>query len=755
MTSHNKHIYLTLLTGISLGLMAHANPTSRTRIATFPPNAVYKAGTSANSIALDDFDHDGINDLVVVDAEDNSFHFFRGFSDGSFAPPSTFSCARSGAAPSGSIVVLDANRDGNLDLAIEHPTTTTSGFGNAITVHLGDGTGNFGTPGLLVLTGGTDTGLASADFNRDRNMDLAVGSCDEGAVLVHLGAGDGSFGSPMSLPVSTCGGGSAFPVIATDLNNDGFVDLVAANEGSDATVSVFLGDGSGGFESRRIYALGGSGPVAMATGDFNRDGAIDLAVANYATNSVSVLAGDGHGALLLKSSHDVGLQPRAVAIGYLTGDELLDVVVANRGSNSISVLTGNGLGAFSASSDYAVGLQPIALASRDLNGDGTGDIVISNAGSHNVTALLASFVIPGTDFKPLTTYPMASSANGVVVADFNRDNKQDIVAVDDVENSFRFFAGLGDGAFSDGVTFDCSAAGAQPRGTIVAADFNNDGMLDLAIEHPTTTQEGFGNTITIHLGNGAGSFGTPGIVVLTGGTDTGLATADFNRDGKQDLAVGSCDAGAILIHFGNGDGTFTSGTTVPFNFCGGGSQFPVVTEDLNGDGIPDLIASNLGDNNTVSVFLGNGGGGFGTRMQFRIVGSYPIAISSGDFNRDGRKDIAVANYDDGSVSILLGDGTGALHLAGAYAVGGQPRAIISDSLSRGAIPDIAVINSESSSLSILQGDGTGAFPSRIDQAVGVYPLGLASARFNRDGLADLVVTNGVSADIAVLRRKLR
>jgi hypothetical protein len=350
-------------------------------------------------------------------------------------------------------------------------------------------------------------------------------------------------------------------------------------------------------------------------------------------------------------------------------------------------------------------------------------------------------------FSNPTNYAAGGSVSTIVAADFNHDGKVDLIVVNPGEDAFSFLQGVGDGTFLAPVSFSMrSAAGALP-GEIVATDFNGDGNMDVAITHPTSTAAGFGNTVTVHLGDGTGHFTTPGTVFTTGGTDTGIVAGDFNEDGKIDLAIGACDQQAIFIHFGNGDGTFTPGGEFFIGGCGGGSRVFVTAADLNHDGHLDLIAANIASA-TISVLLGDGKGNFGPPKYFN-VGNGPAAILVGDFNKDGNLDLAVANLNDNSVTILFGDGNGSFAPGGTFSVGNGPADIQADFFDGTGNLDLLTTNSRSNNTTLLQGQPSGTFSGQFNLAIGTSPAAAAVADFNGDGRPDFAATNAGSQNISV------
>src|SRR2546428_14468 len=202
-------------------------------------------------------------------------------------------------------------------------------------------------------------------------------------------------------PAATFGVGTHPQSVAVgDFNGDGKPDLAVANAGSD-TVSVLLGNGDGTFQAARTVAAG-SGPVFLAVGDFNGDGKPDLAVADYVfaadyacfrcsrSTTYSVLLGNGDGTFSAARTLGVGSGPWSVAVGDFNRDGKLDLAVANFSSSTVSVLLGNGDGTFQAAQTVAAGTSPISVAVADFNGDGKPDLAVANYGSNTVSALLGN-----------------------------------------------------------------------------------------------------------------------------------------------------------------------------------------------------------------------------------------------------------------------------------------------------------------------------------------------------------------------------
>ncbi len=259
----------------------------------------------------------------------------------------------------------------------------------------------------------------------------------------------------------------------------------------------------------------------------------------------------------------------------------------------------------------------------------------------------------------------AGSVYDVAVADFNRDGKLDLVVVGDLTNNIGILLGNGDGTFQPVVNYD---TGGDPN-NVAVGDFNGDGFLDLAV-----TDSNLSSSVSILLGNGDGSF-QPHVDYPVEAWAHAVQVGDFNRDGILDLAIANFASETISILLGNGDGTFHAGTDRTTT----GTPGDLVVADFNGDGELDLATANS-DQDTMSVYLGNGDGTFRSGVNY-LSEIQPDGIVAGDFNGDGKIDIAVANdcgqqdtycfgeVYPGTVSIFLNNGDGTFQPARYFAAG--------------------------------------------------------------------------------------
>jgi hypothetical protein len=364
------------------------------------------------------------------------------------------------------------------------------------------------------------------------------------------------------------------------------------------------------------------------------------------------------------------VNPQALVTGDFNGDGRRDFAVLNSGDSSVSVLLGNADGSFKAAQNFLTGAEPVSLATGDFNGDGKLDLATIN-GSFDLS------VLPGKvdgSFAPAVTVPSgisvpsglgsgflgAANAPSVAVGDLNGDGKLDLVVTSSAIavtygsygwNSYTTYMyanvllGHGDGAFASPATYTIGSvdwfAGGTPPTSAAVGDFNRDGKPDVV------TAGYFGTNVL--LGDGKGILQTPA-QLLFGLSATSFAVGDLNGDGKLDVALTSVPVAVpgghtamVSVLLGNGDGTFQTGQ----DFAAAASS--VAIGDFNKDGKLDLAVANPSG---VNVFLGNGNGTFQPDLTY-ATGSAPSAAAVGDFNGDGFTDLAVDNAGSNAVSVLL------------------------------------------------------------------------------------------------------
>ena len=352
-------------------------------------------------------------------------------------------------------------------------------------------------------------------------------------------------------------------------------------------------------------------------------------------------------------------------------------------------------------------------------------------------------------FAPPTNYTVGDFAGSVAVGYFNSDGYQDLAVINLRNNSVSILLGDGAGSFGTATSF---AAGSIP-GDIEIGDFNRDGNQDLVI---VNAFDGVSSNIgvSILLGNGTGSFAAPTFFSSGGSSIGSVAVGDFNEDGNQDLAIanGLTDYNQnISILLGTGTGSFGTATT----FAAKVYTSSVAVADFNRDGHQDLAIGPIYSGNKVSILLGNGTGSFGEATVFP-VGVWPFDpsyITVGDFNGDGNEDLATMTNDH-YVSILFGNGVGSFAAPMNFdTVDTFPYGLVVGDFNGDGKQDLATANGyTTANVSILLGDGMGSFAAALDfpTGAGTVPIIIAAGDFNTDGKQDLVTANTQSNNISIL-----
>jgi hypothetical protein len=686
----------------------------------FPQWGSFDLSAQPAAIVKADFNADGKLDLAAAANFPGSVAVMLGDSGGGFLPPSKVSVPATTTA----ITTADFNGDGKPDVAVAG-FTGTQGDGS-VSVLLGNGAAGFGPPGSFIVGQGPSS-IAAADFNGDGKIDLAVGIQSPHIVTVVFGDGLGGFSGAITLN----SGGTTRALAAADLNGDGKIDLASANDGAN-NVSVFLNNGSGGFGAATNYPVG-THPTAVAVGDINNDQKPDLVVTNEISSalpgSVSILLGDGAGGFGAAANYATGVGPRAVVLGDFDRDGRVDLAVANYYSHNVSILLGDVAGHFTVGVGYIGGTGPMSLAAGDFNLDGKIDLASLDQVKQAVVLLAGK---GDGRFSTPATYATNISPMSIATGDFNGDGKVDAAVAHFSFNPSKVSLHLGDGRGGLRLTqsFD---VGADPR-SLTAADFNRDGRVDLATLNSSSA------TVSVLLGTGAGDFAAAR-TFTTGSNAFALSMrpGDFNSDGKLDLAVANNSFagpnGTVSILLGDGAGNFGS----PTQFSSGGANASDVGPgDFNGDGKTDLLVTN-GGTSSVSLLTGDGVGGFAAPLNFS-VGSSPRSVAVGDFNGDSRLDAAVANYGTpggsaSTVSVLLGNGAGGFAPANNVTAGPQLGQVLSADLNGDGKLDL-ITKSTSYEILILKGDGAGNF--NLAQTIALNFGSAATGDLNGDGLPDLV-----------------
>lgn len=527
-------------------------------------------------------------------------------------------------------------------------------------------------------------------------------------------------------------GDPSLSVASGDFNGDGNPDLAFLSTGGPALLNIRLGTSDGKFSEGQQIALSDLA-VSLLAGDWNNDGVLDLAVgifpANYNT-SVSILMGKGDGTFVPQGSLAVPLGVHLLASGDLNGDGVADLVVANR-NPGVSVLLGLGGGNFGPAIllDTQLDIPTYSVAVADLNHDGKADIAAVGDDSYDGVSALAVFLGngDGTFAAPAGHNTTYNSFSNLVVADFNNDGIPDLA---DTGDNITVHLGRGDGTFRRPALFDGSTSFLEttsgPRESLAAADINQDGNLDiLSLDYNT-------NILDVLLGNGDGTFQERSLFG-TGPCPKSIAVADLNHDGNLDVAVpDSCDNNFVELA-GNGAGNFVTRRSYSPRIQ---SQLSSVASGyLDSDNNLDLVVVDVG---AIDLLLGAKHGGFKRGAMITVTGR-PEWVITADLNGDGKNDVVTADQANNSVSVFLGNGDGKLQPEHLYATGSDPRFVAAADVNGDGKLDLLTANDNGNSFSVLLGGASG-FLSHRDYSV-KSPVRLALGDFNEDGKLDLVTVS--------------
>jgi hypothetical protein len=278
----------------------------------------------------------------------------------------------------------------------------------------------------------------------------------------------------------------------------------------------------------------------------------------------------------------------------------VDLAVANQTAGTVSILHGNGDGTFTVEPTLTLpsGAGPTAIAVADFNGDGFADLAVVNKNANTVSIFLGN---GDETFQTPTTLTTGNAPTSIVAQAFNPNAPAiiDLAVTNSTDNTLQIFIGNGKGTFTNGVTYD---TGVTPV-YVASADVNLDGNLDLVVADSgaATSANSVGNSVSVFLGNGDGTFILPGGTRMdfpAGTTPTSFVIADFNDDGIPDLIVTASGDNAAALLLGAGGGFFNGAIEVPV----GTTPDSIATADFNGDGLPDVVITNFGSN-TASVIL--------------------------------------------------------------------------------------------------------------------------------------------------------
>ena len=572
--------------------------------------------------------------------------------DGTFQQGNSYTLSTTNASQSVPYLSSgDINGDGKADLAVVY-----GGTSGTVVPYLSSGNGVF-VKGSTFAAGNSPQAAVIAKLNSDAYGDLAIPTST--GVTILFGSPSGTLTAGHSVPYQILSGQAGFGanLNLADVSKDGKTDMVFTCNG---LVFVYKGNGDGTFATPSVYSMPGTGSLTLA--DTAGNGNLDIAAIGVLqgkgdqVGSIGLLTNDGKGNFRAAPNTYSPLAAGIVSADF-NHDGKRDVAIVNTPSckapcnGKVTVFTGTGSTYFNAGTSYSIGMHGMAIASGDLNGDGVTDLVVTNGTPGDNADVSILLGIKAGGFQPAHNFRLGSLSNDVFLVDMNHDGKLDLVedggiALGDGKGSFGDLI-----PFPDGIAFTYDSSSNYYSTYLGIGDFNGDGIFDIAAA--------VNNQVWILLGDGTGHFtGTQledpnqnvqqavGLVVgkLHGGSISDIVVASFNTDSN---GVGY---GEAAFFKGNGNGTFQDGVGIGEQ-TGGGLTGTVSIADFNHDGKNDVALSSASE---VEVLLGNGDGTFyvpsgkfgitsGTANPRGVTTNSVGYLAVSDFNGDGLPDMIFTN----------------------------------------------------------------------------------------------------------------
>ncbi|MFT4541752.1 MAG: hypothetical protein ACI841_001149 [Planctomycetota bacterium] len=580
------------------------------------------------ALAAADINADGRVDLVCGHRESHKLTVFTQDPSGGFS--SSFEMDTGGRLLS--VLTTDIDRDGRVDIVAANSSD------NEIWLFMQDANGDFPDPGKL--PGEDPTSVAAADLNGDGRIDL-VSANGTGKLELFWQQEAGEF---LADPVTLMTGSIPQQVVVADLDGDGDQDLITPNFSS-GDVSIFYQLAPGSFDLAVDISVG-LRPISVAAGDADGDGDLDLVCALEGARALAVLYQTAPGTFSLSPTLlPAGSQPQAVVAADLDGDGDLDFCSSNADNDdNITVILQTSQADFGSSwTSLPTDENPLSLVAVDLDADGDLDLVSSNTVGDNLS--LHFQTAPGV-FSPAEE-PLGGGnrPETVVAADFNADGRVDLACAYTAEDRVELFYQQAQGGFEADPTLLRTVAETLPS-FLVAADLNNDGRADLA----TANTSGEPKSLTLFLQEAGGGFPVDGTPLWLDGPfrPVSLVAADLNGDGLMDLATARPSSDSVTILIQASAGTFNESSV---ELSVNASPSFLAAADLNSDGLVDLMTANQGSGD-LSILHQQAGGGFLVEAATLSLSFSPVSIALADLDGDRDLDVIAVGAADGEITFF-------------------------------------------------------------------------------------------------------
>ncbi|MBL8694547.1 MAG: VCBS repeat-containing protein [Planctomycetes bacterium] len=608
-------------------------------------------GAFPRSAKLADFNNDGKLDLLTSESEGSQLFIALGAGNGTFGPLDVRTIV--GGSPF-LVESADVNSDGKADIA----TTAFQPSSGSVVVFLGNGVGGFGAASYYT-TGPHTSSVAVGDINSDGRQDLVAGTAYIQDVHRFFGQSGGGFGSVQTQFLNA--NASTYLKLA-EVNGDGHLDLVSAGflvgaSGNTPRFQAAFGNASGAFSGAFLLPSTAPYPIGFGLGDFNQDGRTDVARPGAVFTQLA-----SSSAANVPST----LPAVSVAFGDLDGDADLDLICVSPSSIQVELSTGTGTFVPTAPPAVPALAGNESAVAGDFNRDGLPDLAAITAGP----ALTVAVGQPGGGFTPLPAIPLnlPSGARTLATGDLNQDGKLDYLITRDTTNFALALSGDGTGGASSQILVPATAN----IHSSAIGDVNGDGRPDFV-----AASEASGGIVSVSLNQGGGAFALPTTLIGTPHPSR-VFVRDFSGDGRADLLLADRVQNSAAILIASSTGAFG----FPAPVAMGMPQPQMILTNIGSDPWPDLVALD----GQVSLALGSPGGAF-IPPAISFAGAGMTRAAAGDFDSDGRTDLAVA----ASAGLLHIRGNGASGFIGSTIYGfatGSAQAILTQDFDLDGFQDL-------------------------------------------------------------------
>jgi len=648
--AHPEHLLLADLTGQGHMDVVAVDSAAGTLVVlpgngdgTLSKAVAFPAITNPVAVALGNFGGKGKMDVVV--AGPSSAAVLLNDGNGHFSAPVNFMLDRQ------PLSIASGDLDGS-----GHDGIVLANQDGSVSVYPGVGAGHFRIAPPISVASGPLSSIAVADLAHSGHLDLVVTHANANLVTVLHGKGDGTFQPGSSY---TVGNGPA-SVLAVDLKRDGALDLVTVNKAAN-TFSVLNGNGDGTFGAARDYVAGNL-PVAAVVGNFSGTGKVGLAIVNSGDLSVSMPAPNGDGTFQAARSYGTaGLERKAVASGDLNGDGLVDLVVTNfcgsdatcKSNGTASILLGNADHTYRLAGSVELGSGPVDVKLASLSGSKKLDLIAVNR--QDKTLLVLAGNGDGT-FSKATTYSLSGNPTALLAGAFTGSGKVGVAVTTDCgqascaqPGNLELWLGHGDGTLTQSAILQVGYAPAS----IAGGDLRGTGHMDLVVANACgqdSTCKSVGSAAVL-LGDGTGKFAAKAPISI-GSSPASIALAQLNGS-RFDLVVAQRGSGTVAVMAGDGKGGFGAAAS----YSVGSLPTALAIGNFTGHGTMDVAVANFGSS-TVSLLANNGNGTLKPAVT-NTVGTGPESLAVISSSKSGPASLVTANGNTGAhpmgsdISLLL------------------------------------------------------------------------------------------------------